>query len=223
MKKIINKKSIFLFIALLIVGGVIVTAGYFYNEYQKVKKNPEVVAKTEIKSVVGSISRFMDLPKDEEPTLATITDKEKLKDQEFFKNAQNGDKVLIYTKARKAILYRPSTGRVIEFAPLVIGAPDSSTAKQPQAEPVKVAIYNGTKTVGLSSKYADKFAGISSLLVVSKTNAAKDYTETLVIDLKGGNKDIADQIGQLVDGQVVDTLPDGEIKPEADILVIVGK
>lgn len=57
----------------------------------------------------------------EEPTIATITDREKLKDQAFFARAENGDKVLIYAQAKKAFLYSVKTGKVLEIAPVNIG------------------------------------------------------------------------------------------------------
>ena len=56
-----------------------------------------------------------------EPTLVTVQDVTKLQDQEFFEKAQNGDKVLIYEQAKKAYLYRPSTNRVINVAPVSTG------------------------------------------------------------------------------------------------------
>jgi len=225
MGKIISKRNIFFFVILLVIGGLVATTAYFYNEYQKVKKNPDLVSQEEIKSVIGDINRFMELPKDEQPTLATITDKEKLKDQDFFKNAQNGDKVLIYTKAKKAILYRPSTGKVIEFAPLILGATEGATPSQSnQVQPVTVAIYNGTKTAGLTSDYEKKLAGITGLSITSKVNATmSDYTKPLVFDVSGKNKDLANQISQVVGGEVVSQMPNGETKPSADILVIAGK
>jgi hypothetical protein len=225
MKKIITKKNIFLFVVLLIIGGLVATTGYFYNEYQKVKKNPDLIAKEETKSVTDSIKRFMELPSDEEPTLATITDKEKLKDQEFFKNAQNGDKVLIYTKAKKAILYRPSTGRVIEFAPLILGPTEGTTesSQSNQTQPISVAIYNGTQTPGLTAEYEKKLSGIEGLSVVSKANAAKsDYTETIVVDITGTNSEMVRNIAKTVGG-AVKSLPDGETKPQADVLVIASQ
>lgn len=60
--------------------------------------------------------------------------------------------------------------------------------------------------------------------MVSKTNAAKsDYTKTLIVDVSGKNKDIATQLSQPVGGEVVDKIPDGEAKPQADILIVAGK
>jgi len=61
----------------------------------------------------------MALP-NEKPTIATVEDRKKLTDQIFFKNARNGDKVLMYTQSKKAILYRRSENKVIEIAYLNI-------------------------------------------------------------------------------------------------------
>ena len=219
MRNFLNIKIMFFSFLMLVFVGSLVTAGYFYREYKRVKENPDLVSKEEVRSITSSIGRFMELPQGEEPTLATVTDIEKLKDQEFFKSAVNGDKVLIYTQARKAILYRPSTEKIIEFAPLVIG-----TQNQEQAELVTIAIYNGTKTVGRASEYEEKLVQIGGLSVIDKINAAKnDYTKTFVIDVSGKNQDTAQKISQTLEGEILDQVPDGETKPQADILIIVGE
>lgn len=51
---------------------------------------------------------------DEQPSIETITDLSLLKDKPFFINAEIGDKVLIYEKAKLAILYRPSKDIIIK-------------------------------------------------------------------------------------------------------------
>lgn len=212
-------KNILIAVLVLFLLGAAAATYYFYNEYQKVKKNPDLISQKEVKSVTAIISKYMDLPTDEQPTIATVTDKEKLKDQDFFKKVENDDKILIYTNARKAILFRPSTGRVVEFAPLILGTEQSAVTSE-----IKVAIYNGTSVSGLTSEYEKKLSGISGLKVSEKSNAAKkDYTETLIIDISGKNKEIVNQIAQLVNGKVVDQIPEGEVKPKADILIITGK
>lgn len=98
------------------------TAGYFYNELKKMRQDPNVVAENEAKSIIEKVSKLILLPVDEVPTIATVAEPEKLKDQPFFANAKKGDKVLIYRNAKKAILYDPIADRIIEVAPLNIKA-----------------------------------------------------------------------------------------------------
>ena len=126
-------KILFKIIIFLLLIGSIGAAVYFYMGYKRLKNNPQVAGQDEITAATSVIGKFMDLPEGETPNMATVLDKEKLKDQDFFKHAENGDQILIYVKARKAILYRPSTKRVIEFAPLSIGAnqaQDQATAPE---------------------------------------------------------------------------------------------
>lgn len=68
--------------------------------------------------LVDKIGKLIELPADETPTIALVSDVDKLQNQAFFAKAQNGDQVLIYTKAKKVILYRPSINKLIEVAPL---------------------------------------------------------------------------------------------------------
>lgn len=101
---------------------VVFAAGtvYFYNQYAAIKKNPQKVAQETVNSLVAQVSKLIILP-NETPTVATVVDAAKLKDQPFFANAKAGDKVLIYTNAKKAILYSVSEDKILEVAPLTIG------------------------------------------------------------------------------------------------------
>lgn len=59
--------------------------------------------------------------------------------------------------------------------------------------------------------------------MVLKENAKKSsYTKTLVVDLTGNQKEAALQMAKVLEGEVAG-LPDGETKPDADLLVIIGK
>lgn len=131
----------------LLIGAVIalIPSYYFYTKYQEVNKklkNPQAAAAEEIKGVTDRLGMLMELPAKETPTIATVTDTSKLKDQPFFKNAQNGDKVLLYINARKAILYREKSNKIIEVAPININqnatgaaAVDQNAAKQGTTQP----------------------------------------------------------------------------------------
>lgn len=218
-----------LLLSFLIAGVVVLAAApsyYFFTKYQKSQmllKNPTEAAKQEIQALVTRVGKLIELPA-QEPTVATISDKEKLKDQAFFAKAENGDKVLIYTQDRKAILYRPSTNKIIEVSVVNLGEAALASPSAQVSSTVKVAIYNGTNTVGLTAKIESQLkAKISNLEVVSKENAKKrDYTKTVVVVLTPGASLEAQQIAQLL-GATVGTLPEGEARPNADIAVIIGK
>jgi hypothetical protein len=82
--------------------------------------------------LIDEVGKIIDLPTGETPTVAVITDVLQLQNQEFFKKAQNGDQVLIYSVASKAYLYRPSQKKIIDVQSISINnvtpTPASNTA-----------------------------------------------------------------------------------------------
>ena len=173
----------------------------------------------------------MELPTDEEPTIATVSDLEKLKDQPFFKDAKEGDTVLIYDKAAKIILYDPVANKIVNAASNNIADPTAATTDEAPAPtgPASVAIYNGTDVSGLTRTVeADITEKLDDLTVVLRDNAAGEYDNTIVVDLTGSNAAQAKAIALAVKGDV-DTLPSEETEPidpesenDVDILIIVG-
>ena len=124
------KKILLIAVSIIVVGGLGTACYFFYSKYQEVKKNPQVVSQQEVTYLTDKVSKLLQLPKDETPTVATVQDKEKLKDQPFFKDSQNGDKLLIYTKAQKAIIYRDAENRIINVGPIAIDSAASTNAKK---------------------------------------------------------------------------------------------
>ena len=120
-----------------IIAVILILAGiggtyYFYTQNKKSQallKDPTAVQEAETKEILKKISEFMILPTDEEPNVATVLDTNQLKDQPFFVQAQNGDKVIIYTKADKAILYRPSTNKIVNVSSVALEPTVASVAR----------------------------------------------------------------------------------------------
>ena len=93
---------------------------YFYSEYSALK-NPDKSTQEETAKLIAQVGKLMVLPEGETPTAATVSDPEKLQSNPFFAKAKKGDRVLIYAKAKKAILYNPESNKIIEVAPIDIG------------------------------------------------------------------------------------------------------
>jgi hypothetical protein len=109
----------------------IVLSGYFYSQVLALKKNPQVAAQQETAALVAKVGKLAVLPTGEIPTVATVSDPEALKDQAFFASAQKGDKVLIYAQAKKAFLYSVTLNKILDVAPLNIGASTKATTPAP--------------------------------------------------------------------------------------------
>ena len=128
-----NSKKLITIIIALIIALLVVGGGVLFKKYDDSRKeakkskeevqrlsNPQEAAKLELEILLERVGKLVDLP-NEQPTLATVQDASKLKEQAFFASAENNDKVLIYTKAKKAFLFRPSTNKIINIAPVNIG------------------------------------------------------------------------------------------------------
>ncbi len=107
--------------------GMGATAYYFYHQAAVLAPNRPPIGQEEVVSLMASVGKLILLPEGETPTVATVSNPEKLKDQEFFVNAKAGDKVLIFTNAQKAFLYSPTSNRVINVAPLSVGSSNVAT------------------------------------------------------------------------------------------------
>ena len=210
---------------LLVILGVIIAASipsaYFYNRYRVLQQqltNPTEFARSEARQLVDKVNKLMELPTDEEPTVAIVSDVSKLKDQAFFAKAKKGDKVLIYTNARLAILYDPQVNRILNVAPVNIGTPSADAAQQ-----YTVALYNGTTVTGFTRTYEKTLLEKAPNVMVTQRDNAKrnDYDTSVLVDVLGSNASAAQTLSTTL-GISLGYLPSEEATPAADFLIILG-
>lgn len=214
-------------IGIVIVLIALIPAIYFYRQYRVAQDrlaNPNAFATQEAKDLVAQVSKLMELPQGETPTVATVNDKTKLQNQPFFSHAENGDKVLIYTNAKKAILFRPSSDKIIDVAPVNVG-PTASASGTPAPAPATVTfvLRNGTSKLGLTRTYETELKSkIPNADVVDADNAQnKDFAKSFLVDVTGTKAAQAAQLASTL-GLTVSPLPSGESTPSADFLIILG-
>lgn len=111
----ISVLTIALFVALL---GSLGLVWYSYATYvQKFAAQVVIRKEAETKLVIARVARLLDVPDDEAPHVARVSDPSVLKSNEFFANAVLGDRILVYCGAQKTILYSPSRDKIIEVFP----------------------------------------------------------------------------------------------------------
>lgn len=204
--------------------------------------DPTLAAKEEVKNLKEKVRMLMVIP-DEDPTIATVTDIDKLKNQPFFSKAKKGDKVLIFTNAQKAILYDPVENKIVEAGPLILpsGAPANLSNNQTYALPtltpiivnksnINVLLLNGTTTIGITKQAESKLhEKLPAFTVVDTDNAkVKSYTKSIVVAVNSNIKNETTALASLFSAET-NNVAEGEQIPAVtsdgkniDLVVILG-
>jgi len=117
-EKLVNRDRLLIILVVISVVSFSMMV-YFWRQAGNVDDKPSsITLQEDVKKLVEQLGEVIVLPEDEEPTIATVTDPELLRGQPFFENAKIGYKVLIYSKAKKAILYDPESRKIVDIAPI---------------------------------------------------------------------------------------------------------
>jgi len=211
------------------------------------------IGNAEVDQIVKEVGNLMVLPKDETPTIATITDVEKLKGQAFYEKAKNGDKVLIYMKAKKAILYDPIAKKIVDIAPVNLPSPTEEVQQNVSISPTSPSptLSKTQSPTPTSSKSPTPTVKVQTdnlnIIILNGTQvfglAGKFEPQVLKLlpnaDVIKGNAK-----GNYTESLIIDisgkntstistlssslklkttTLPNNETKPDTDIMIILGE
>lgn len=114
-----SRRRISYTVFLVILAGIGLVVYLVINEKKnefKTSNNPQK-AKEIALSLKEQVGKIYVLPS-EDPVVATVTDTKALPENDFYKKAENGDKILIFEASKKIILYRPSANKVVDVGSL---------------------------------------------------------------------------------------------------------
>lgn len=124
-----NKKNIAIVVGVLVVLG----GAYFgWMTWQANQASPEVQAAKleEQKNVIIEKIKALTVLPEEEPVLFTVNDANLLKGQQaFFKDAANGDVLLVFQTSGKALIYREATNQIINAGPVSFQQPAATSTQ----------------------------------------------------------------------------------------------
>lgn len=113
-----SKLTLAILVVLLLV--LLALSGFLFMQNKKLKSN-----NNEANDLKAKVSKIIDLPS-ETPVIGTVEDKDKFKDQPFFSGVENGDKLLIFPEAKKAVIYREKDNKLINVGPIAVTAEDAA-------------------------------------------------------------------------------------------------
>ena len=202
---------------LLLAANIIVLAGlgfssvFFYLKYKNLKATiatpDQRIAKYE-----KEISKSFALPVGEKATLADVKSAADLKkdeaNKEFFKDAADGDVLLVYSTSKQGILYRPTTKKIIKSGPVAF-------KQQIATELIGAKADRDTVTSVLKAVFA------SDVSVTTEIDAKTPITGgTIVVDATGKNADLAKRLATELKGKVGNA-PEGQTAASAAVGVVI--
>lgn len=181
----------------------------------------------DIQALVQKVASHIVIKMDETPTVATVQDPDVLRAQSpvFYKDAQAGDRLLIWSD--KAVLYSPSTDRILAVLPISLPSAASPTSTRATAtaqavQNVMVEIRNGSGTAGLGRTFSIrlKSEGFPNILPPTDARSTSTYPHTIII----GSATATAAVSKLQEltGAIIKELPASEAPMKGDVLLILG-
>lgn len=200
-----------------------VSAAYFALQSEKQKMS---LSLDKAERLMLQLGEYMELPANDPPLLVTVSDKTKLDPRIFPESIAEGDQILIYRINKIVILYRPSTGKVIESASL---PPETQLTAEIQEgpgvmAPPTLALYIATDDAVRVAEIEKRLAAdFPELIIEQRENAQRrDYQGVVIANPSYFRSELAERLATTFDGVFEEALPIGERVPNSDILLIIG-
>lgn len=118
-----NKNRLILGVLILII--IVFSVNFVKTQRElaqlRTPEGQQTAAQREIEEVVRRIQKHILVPEGELPVMATVVDAEELiREQPFYRGAQDGDKVLLYLEIQRAIIYSPERDIIVNVGPLIL-------------------------------------------------------------------------------------------------------
>jgi hypothetical protein len=185
--------------------------------------------------LIYKVSHHILVNANETPTIATVQDPDMLRDRDpiFYKDAQVGDRLLIYSD--KAILYSEARDLILAVLPAYVAqrstqpptntttsTSSATTTSQIPQEMAKIEVRNGTRTAGLARILADKLKALGLDVITSRDANVKNYQNTIISVMSDKPfPNTVKVLSDLLHAPIV-PLPASEKNVKGDIVIIIG-
>ena len=182
------------------------STGYLFMKNRDLNDQLTLTSEEKNRRLVEEINEVFDLP-EEEPVVAIVTNPDEFKEQyAAFDNAESGDYLLFFRKARLNVLYRQSEKRVVKTANVTV--------------PVAVELVGSEKAIAAAEQKLKEFG---DQIQITK-QVVDGVTQSFVFDVDNDQSDETKSISEQLNVDIGSTLP-ASIKPGAqtEIIAVVSE
>lgn len=198
-------KRALIVINILALIGLAGATAYFFLENRNLNDQLSLTTEEKNKRLVSEINKVYDLP-DEDPVVAIVTDPEQFKAQyPAFDNAEAGDYLLFFRKARLNVLYRQDEKRVVKTADVTV--------------PIAVELVGSESAIAKTEK---DLADFGNQIAITKT-PKEGITQSFVYDVDQDQEAQAKSLADRLTFDVGSTLPSSILPAtQTEIIIVVA-
>lgn len=185
----------------------------------KITSHPVSSSQKDLNKVKSQVGKLILLPTDEQPTLATVTDRAKLKDKFLAAKSETGDRVLIYTKNKLVIIYRPNINKIVAVGLL------TADPALPESKGATLTVLDSTNDPSRKQNIINKIKTAYPDIKITDGGKADvtNLPNTIVIDNTAPSRKSNLQVAleNIIPGKE-GIIPLGQTRPSTDMTIIVG-
>lgn len=196
-------KKLLIVANILFILGLAGVSSYLFIENRDLNDQLTLTTEEKNRRLVEEINKVFDLP-EEDPVVAVVTNPEEFKTQySAFDNAEEGDYLLFYRKARLNVLYRQNEKRVVKTANVVV--------------PISIELVGSEEAIAQAET---KLADFGDQIAITK-KITEGVTQAFVFDVDGDQQAELTSIAELLDYEVGSTLPASIVPSDQTEIIIV--
>lgn len=245
-KKKSGKAKWLIGLLLVVIIALVGATGYMYWEFRQAKieidkaLNPAEMQQATLDKILNDLRSIVSNLPDEEPSVASIIDVEKLREQnpEFYRDAKDGYKLVVYTD--RAIIFDDINKKVVNMIPLQQDPNQQAQQEEQQAQQedqspdeeesdaITISLLNGTTQEGVTSSLADEIEEVAiegvEFSVGSRKIASKtDYQKSTIYDVNGEYTEQMEGLANEFGFQYRTGTPESEDEVNTDFVIVIGK
>lgn len=196
-------KKVLLAVWIVLTLGLVGATGYLFMQNRDLDRQLTETTEEKNERLVKEINKVYDLP-DETPVVAIVTNKDEfIAEYPVFENAESGDYLLFFRKARLNVLYRQDEKRVVKTAQVAV--------------PISIEIFGSEKATAAAAKQLEDLQGSITVENVLKSG----ISQSLIYDVDQDQSSETSQLADILSIDTATTLPDTISPAESTEIVII--
>lgn len=227
-KNLLVKFGVRNFILVLLIAALTITSAVLYLMYRDLKNETDPDQKA-FNTVITNVKELVNIEGDEKINVARIDNIETLRTQNtnFYKNAENGQYLVVLPKSQRVVIYDMETDRIVNFSTYsikvdVIPEDQIDASEKPLTIELRYAPNVTEQSVENVKKALETASQNYEVMATTQTDSNLTGLTVVLLNREEKPKMSQNLIAHSGTNSITENLPEGEAPSDADAVILLG-